>query len=72
MGTVKRYDQEYKDIIVELFKSWMSLAELYHEYGIKKSTINEFIKYVNKIKIDEIEVMTLKEVKTLKKRNRSN
>ena len=70
MGTVKRYDQEYKDIIVELFKSWMSLAELYHEYGIKKSTINEFIKYV--IKLDENEVMTLKEVKTLKKRNRSN
>ena len=28
MGKGRRYDQEYKDMIVELFKSGMSLAEL--------------------------------------------
>lgn len=28
MGRGRRYDQEYKDMIVELFKSGMSLAEL--------------------------------------------
>ena len=27
MGKGRRYDQEYKDMIVELFKSGMSLAE---------------------------------------------
>ena len=63
----RRYDQEYKDMIVELFKSGMSLAELSSEYGIAKSTINGWIKDVKEIKVDENEVMTLKEVKALRK-----
>ena len=67
MGNGRRYDQEYKDMIVELFKSGMSLAELSSEYGIAKSTINGWIKDVKEIKLDEDEIMTLKEVKALKK-----
>ena len=67
MGKGRRYDQEYKDMIVELFKSGASLAELSSEYGIAKSTINGWIKDVKEIKVDENEVMTLKEVKALKK-----
>ena len=67
MGKGRRYDQEYKDMIVELFKSGMSLAELSSEYGIAKSTINGWIKDVKEIKIYENEVMTLKEVKALRK-----
>ena len=67
MGSGKRYDQEYKNMIVDLFKSGMSLAELNRDYGIAKSTINGWIKDVKEVKIDENEVMTLKEVKALKK-----
>ena len=68
MGKGRRYDQEYKDMIVELFKSGMSLAEhTSSEYGIAKSTINGWIKDVKEIKVDENEVMTLKEVKALRK-----
>ena len=67
MGKGRRYDQEYKDMIVELFKSGMSLAELSSEYGIAKSTINGWIKDVKEIKVNENEVMTLKEFKQLKK-----
>ena len=67
MENGRRYDQEYKDIIVDLYKSGMSLAELSSEYDIAKSTINGQIKDVKEIKIDNNEVMTLKEVKTFKK-----
>lgn len=67
MGNGKRYDQDYKNMIVDLFKSGMSLAELSSEYGLAKSTINGWIKNVKEIKVDENEVMTLKEVKALKK-----
>ena len=67
MGKSRRYDQEYKDMIVDLFKSGISLAELSSEYGIARSTINGWIKDVKEIKVDENEVMTLKEVKELKK-----
>ncbi|MCD3359641.1 transposase, partial [Clostridium botulinum D/C] len=67
MGKGKRYDQEYKDMIVDLYKTGMSLTELNSEYGIAKSTINGWIKDVKEVKIDDNEVMTLKEVKALKK-----
>ena len=40
MGKGRRYNQEYKDMILDLFKSGMSLAELSSEYGIAKSTRN--------------------------------
>ena len=59
MGKGRRYDQEYKDMIVELFKSGMSLAELSSEYGIAKSTINGWVKDVKEIKVDENEIYTL-------------
>ena len=54
-------------MIVDLFKSGISLAELSSEYGIARSTINGWIKDVKEIKLDENEVMTLKEVKELEK-----
>ena len=67
MGKGRRYDQDYKDMIVDLFKSGMSVSEISSEYGIAKSTINGWIKDVKEIKVDENEVMTLKEVKALRK-----
>ena len=67
MGKGRRYDQEYKNMIVDLFKSGMSLSEISSEYGIAKSTINGWIKDVKEIKVDENEVITLKEVKELEK-----
>ena len=67
MGKGRRYDQDYKDMIVDLFKSGMSVSEISSEYGIAKSTINGWIKDVKEIKVNENEVMTLKEFKQLKK-----
>lgn len=68
MGKGRRYDQDYKDMIVDLFKSGMSVSEISSEYGIAKSTINGWIKDVKEIKVNENEVMTLKEFKQLKKK----
>jgi len=44
MGKSKRYTLEYKEMLVDLYKSGMSLAELSSEYGIAKSTIGGWIK----------------------------
>ena len=43
------YNQQYKDIIVNLFRLGMSLWELSSEYGIAKSIINGWIKNKNLI-----------------------
>ena len=67
MGKGRRYDQEYKNMIVDLFKWGMSLSEISSEYSIVKLIISDWIKDIKEIKVDENEVMTLKEVKALKK-----
>ena len=67
MGKGRRYDQDYKDMIVDLFKLGMSVSEISSEYGIAKSIIIGWIKDVKEIKVNENEVMTLKEFKQLKK-----
>lgn len=54
MGSGKRYDQEYKNMIVDLFKLGMSLAELSSEYGIVKLTINGWVKDVKEVNYDFI------------------
>ena len=43
MGKGKRYTQEYKDMIVDLYKSGMTLVELSKEYNIARSTLNGWI-----------------------------
>lgn len=45
----------------------MSLAELNSEYGIAKSTIKSWVNSNKKIKIDENEEISAKEVLALKK-----
>ena len=67
MGKSRRYDQDYKYMIVEVFKEWV-YQSIICEYGIAKSTISSLIKDVKEIKVDENEVMTLNEVKALKKK----
>ena len=67
MGKGKRYTQEYKNTIVDLYKSGMTIPEISSEYGIARSTIAGWVKDVKEIKLDEDEIMTLKEVKALKK-----
>lgn len=44
-------------MIVDLFKSGMSLAELISEYGIAKSTINSWVKDVKEVRIDKNQIL---------------
>ena len=67
MGRSKRYSQEYKEMIVDLYKSGMSLSELSVEYGIAKSTINGWIDKKKEIVIDENETITKEQFMKMKK-----
>jgi len=53
MGKDKRYTQEYKNMIVDLYKSGMTLSELSQEYGISKSTMNGWIDRKKEIKVNK-------------------
>ena len=67
MSRGKKYTEDYKEMISDLYKSGMTISEISSEYGIAKSTINGWGKASKEIKISEDEVIILKEVVKLKK-----
>ena len=67
MGKGKRYTQEYKDMIVDLYKSGMTLVELSKEYNIARSTLNGWIDKKKEIKVSDDEIMTKQEIMDMKK-----
>lgn len=63
----KKYTEEFKTTIVELYRSGKSLAELNAEYGIPKSTISTWIKENSPVVSSYEDSITLKELKAMKK-----
>ena len=54
-------------MISDLYKFRMTTSEISSEYGIAKSTINDWVKANKEIIISEDEIITLKEISKLKK-----
>lgn len=54
----KRYTEEYKNTIIELYNSGKTLAELNGEYGLPKSTIMTWVKKTKPIALDNNKVIT--------------
>ena len=67
MGRGKKYTDEYKEMITNLYKSGMTIPDLSSEYGIAKSTISGWVKDNTKIKVSDDEFMSMKEVALLRK-----
>jgi len=65
----KRYDDDFKLTLVELYKSGSSVADLEREYGVTRTTIYKWIKENTEIEIDDNETITSKGAKNLKKEN---
>lgn len=65
----KRYTDEFKKTIVELYNSGKSLAELNSEYAVSKSTITGWIKKNKTVVVDKNNTITASEYKDLLKKN---
>lgn len=63
----KRYTEEFKQQIVDLYNSGKSAHDLAGEYGVTAPTIYRWIKELTPIETDDGETMTRKEMKKLKK-----
>ncbi len=59
-GNDKRYDENFKKMIVELYHSGSSVSDLEREYGVTKVTIYKWIKEYSEIEIDENTTVTKK------------
>ncbi|MCU7202225.1 MAG: IS3 family transposase [Turicibacter sanguinis] len=63
---MKKYNTEFKSMIVELYKTGHSVKELSREYGVSEVTIYKWIKQIAPItSIDDTDI-TLEEIKRMK------
>jgi transposase len=54
----KRYTEEYKNTIIELYNSGKTLSELNSEYGLPKSTVLTWVKKAKPIAVDNNKIIT--------------
>ena len=69
-GNGKRYDEDFKKMIVELYHSGSSVSDLEREYGVSHVSIYNWIKDYSEIKIDENTKITKKEKLEIQKENK--
>ena len=63
---MKKYNAEFKSMIVELYKTGRSVKDLSREYGISEVTIYKWIKQLSPVaSIDDTEI-SLNEIKRMK------
>lgn len=68
MGKNKNYDEDFKNMIVELYNTKSKKAcELIREYGISSSILYKWIKEYSPIKEENGSITNNKEIKNLKK-----
>ena len=65
----KRYNEDFKEMIVELYQTGSSVADLSREYGVTKVTIYKWIKQYSEIKINENTTVNKKEMLEIQKEN---
>lgn len=63
----KKYDEDLKKMIVELYENKKPICEIKREYGIPEATLYRWIKEYGKIKTETGEVTNNHEIKKLKK-----
>jgi len=69
-GNGKRYDEDFKKMIVELYHSGSSVSDLEREYGVSNVSIYKWIKDYSEIEIDEDTKITKKEMLEIQKENK--
>lgn len=68
MAKNKKYDEEFKKMIVELYESHTTTGtEITREYGIGSATLYKWINQYRKIQTSDGETTNNKEIKKMKK-----
>lgn len=63
----KRYNQEFKQTVVELYRSGTPVSQLSSEYGVSEVTIYKWIKQLSPIEGEQ--ELTLADVEAIQKEN---
>ena len=69
MSGYKRYDEEFKQSLVNLYQTGKTQSELCKDYGISQTALSKWIKQYSQVKLEDNTVMTAKQIQELQKRN---
>lgn len=69
MSTYRKYDEDFKQSLVNLYHSGKTQTSLCKEYGVSSSALSKWIKLYSEVKIDEDTILTAKQIRELQKRN---
>ena len=68
MSGFKRYDEEFKQSLVNLYQTGKTQAELCKDYGVT-SALAKWIKQYSQVRLEDNTVLTAKQIQELQKRN---
>lgn len=69
MSNYRKYDDDFKQNLVNLYHSGKTQTALSKEYGVSASALEKWVKQYSEIQIDEDTVLTAKQIRELQKRN---
>lgn len=67
--STKKYDEDFKKSLVTLYQSGKTQSQLCREYGVSESALSRWIKQYSTVETEDGEVLTVKQIKELQKRN---
>ena len=69
MSTGKRYDEDFKRTLVDLYHNGKTQVSLVKEYGVSQSALSKWIKQYSTVETEDGEVLTARQIKELQQRN---
>lgn len=69
MGSYRKYDDDFKQSLVNLYHSGKTQTTLSKEYGVSASALAKWIKQYSEVQVDADTVLTAKQIRELQKRN---
>lgn len=69
MGKYNRYDDEFKQNLVNLYQSGKTQTDIAKEYGVSDSALTRWVKQFSEVRLDDNQILTVQQIKQLQKRN---
>ena len=69
MSGFKRYDEDFKQSLVNLYQTGKTQTELCKDYGVSTSALAKWIKQYSQVRLEDNTVLTAKQIQELQKRN---
>lgn len=67
MSNYKKYDEDFKKSLVNLYNGGKTQSSLCKEYGVSQTAISRWIKLYSEVEMESGELLTAKQVRELQK-----